>query len=232
MKFARTLPLLFLLAALLLSACSALPVVDSATPTAGSAGGVTPPVSPVPPLLPTEPTGIPLEDWPEAARAARAALAEKLDIAVDGITIVSVEAVEWSDSCLGIAGPAESCMQVITPGYNVRLRAAEIEYEAHTNQTGSAVRFVEGVIKSDVIETVARALLVKVLGIAPGDIRLVSRSAVEWPDSCLGAPAKGQMCAEVITPGYAIVLEAQGAQYEVRTDLTGQVVVLAPQSAK
>jgi len=234
MKLARNIPLLFILAALLLSACGAPLAGDSAaTPTAQTPAptrGTTPPVSPVPPLVPTEPTGIPLEDWPEAARAARAALAEKLDIAIDGITIVSANAVDWSDSCLGLGGPAEACMQVITPGYSVRLRADGVEYEAHTTENGSVVRFVEGVIKSDRIETVALAVLAKSLGIAPGDIRVVRRSATDWPNSCLGAPVEGQVCAEVITPGYAIVLEAQGAQYEVRTDLTGDIAVLAPAS--
>lgn len=228
MKPARWFTLPILLAALLLSACGAPLDSNPTTQPSAPAGGITPPVSPVPPLVPTEPTGIPLEDWPEAARAARAALAEKLDIVIDGITIVSANAVEWSDSCLGLGGPAEACMQVITPGYNVQLRADAVEYEAHTNESGTVVRFVEGAVKSDLIETVARAVLAKALGIAPGEIKVVSRSATEWPDSCLGAPAEGQVCAEVITPGYAIVLEAQGAQYEVRTDLTGEIAVLAP----
>lgn len=45
----------------------------------------------------------------------------------------------------------------------------------------------------------------------------------EWPDSCLAAAEEGEACAQVITPGFVIVFEAGGDQYEYHADLNGNV---------
>ena len=73
----------------------------------------------------------------------------------------------------------------------------------------------------------ARADLVKRLQIDPDTIQLVSVEAVEWPDGCLGVQTPGVMCTMVITPGYRVILEAGGKQYEYHTDASGDVVRLA-----
>ncbi len=48
--------------------------------------------------------------------------------------------------------------------------------------------------------------------------------AVEWPDSSLGCPKPGMMYAQVITPGYRLLLVADGASYEYHTDRAGRAV--------
>ncbi|MCI0399657.1 MAG: hypothetical protein L0332_25405 [Chloroflexi bacterium] len=53
------------------------------------------------------------------------------------------------------------------------------------------------------------------------DITTVESETVEWSDSSLGCPAPDMAYAMVITPGYRIVLEAQGEQYDYHTDLSG-----------
>lgn len=59
------------------------------------------------------------------------------------------------------------------------------------------------------------------LGLPVEEIRLVSTEAVEWPDGCLGVQEEGLACAEVITPGFRVVLEANGRQVEYRTNEDG-----------
>jgi hypothetical protein len=56
--------------------------------------------------------------------------------------------------------------------------------------------------------------LSKRTGIPVSDIKVVSVEAVEWPDTSVGCPRPGMMYAQVITPGYRIVLEAGGETYE------------------
>ena len=73
----------------------------------------------------------------------------------------------------------------------------------------------------------ARGDLVKRLQIDPDTIKLVSVEHVEWPDGCLGVQTPGIMCTMVVTPGYRVVLEAGGKQYEFHTNETGDVVLLA-----
>jgi len=63
------------------------------------------------------------------------------------------------------------------------------------------------------------------LSLAPEAIRLVSVKAMEWSDASLGCPQPGMMYAQVITPGFRAVLEAEGQTYEYHTD-AGRSVVL------
>lgn len=80
---------------------------------------------------------------PEAVVAARQMLAEKLELSPDEIEVIAYERREWNDSCLGLGGPAESCLQVITPGWLVLLGSEGQVYEFHTDETGNAVRAAE-----------------------------------------------------------------------------------------
>ncbi len=107
--------------------------------------------APLPPLLPVDsplltplpastPDGLPIPTpWPPL-ETARQALAQQLEIAPEAITFVSSEPVEWSDACLGAAQPDEVCAQVITPGYKVVLGVDGVQYDFHTDETGTAVR--------------------------------------------------------------------------------------------
>ena len=66
--------------------------------------------------------------------------------------------------------------------------------------------------------------LSKNLGVVADKINVISAEAVEWPDACLGVIQEGISCAQVVTPGYKIVLEVNGKQVEYHTDETGTVV--------
>jgi hypothetical protein len=71
----------------------------------------------------------------------------------------------------------------------------------------------------------ASADLAKRLGLAPEAIKLVSAEEVQWSDASLGCPQPGMMYAQVITPGYRVVLEAGGHVYEYHADM-GRFAVL------
>jgi hypothetical protein len=70
----------------------------------------------------------------------RQILAQQLQLNLDQVEIVSVEAVEWPDACLGVYTADMMCAQVITPGYRVVLAVDGQQYEYHTNQDGSFVQ--------------------------------------------------------------------------------------------
>lgn len=52
------------------------------------------------------------------------------------------------------------------------------------------------------------------LSIPTTEITMVEARAVTWSDSSLGCPVEGMMYAQVLTPGYLIVLEYSGSLYE------------------
>ena len=55
-------------------------------------------------------------------------------------------------------------------------------------------------------------------------ITVVELEAVDWPDSSLGCPVDGEFYAQLITPGFRIVVEVDGERTELHTDLEGNAV--------
>jgi hypothetical protein len=74
------------------------------------------------------------------------------------------------------------------------------------------------------VVAVVIADLAQRLGVAEEEIAVKSLEATEWPDASLGCPQPGVMYAQMITPGYRVILEVDGQVYEVHTD-GGQGVV-------
>ena len=76
-------------------------------------------------------------------------------------------------------------------------------------------------------EALAAAIkdLLEQTGVSSNDVTVISIEAVEWNDTSLGCPQEGFMYAQVITPGFKIVLEAQGRQYEYHTDQKANVIL-------
>lgn len=70
----------------------------------------------------------------------------------------------------------------------------------------------------------AQQALASELGIAADGINFVSFSQEEWPDACLGLAETDEMCAQVITPGWRVVLSAEGKEYVYRTDESGETI--------
>ncbi len=93
--------------------------------------------------VPTPEAAAEASTLPPAAVAAQMALAEQLGVAAQDVSVVSVEATNWPDSCLGAEQPGQMCAAVITPGYRVVLSAGGQTYEVHTNESGSNYRIVQ-----------------------------------------------------------------------------------------
>lgn len=94
-----------------------------------------------PPTTPAPEVSGPVRDEDRAADAAREALQNMTGVDLEDIRLVDVAGQNWSDGCLGLGGPAESCIAVITPGYRVLLEADGEKYAARTNSDGTVVRF-------------------------------------------------------------------------------------------
>jgi hypothetical protein len=71
--------------------------------------------------------------------------------------------------------------------------------------------------------------LSKKIGAPTRDIAGVVQEDATWPDSCLGCVKAGETCAQVLTPGYRIVLRVRDATYEYHTN-RGDRVRLCSQS--
>ena len=67
----------------------------------------------------------------------------------------------------------------------------------------------------------ALAGILETLGGNPSDYLIKSVEEVEWPDACLGISKGGVACAQVITPGYRILLDSPQGEVEIRMDRSG-----------
>lgn len=56
------------------------------------------------------------------------------------------------------------------------------------------------------------------LNIPVEEILLVKQEKVDWSDKSLGFPEEGMMYAQVITPGFRIILKAGDKSYEYHSD--------------
>jgi hypothetical protein len=55
-------------------------------------------------------------------------------------------------------------------------------------------------------------------GVAPAEVQVLSFEPREWPDASLGCPRPDQAYAQVISPGYAVVVRVRGVAVEYHAD--------------
>ncbi|MRR30318.1 hypothetical protein EG834_08345, partial [bacterium] len=72
----------------------------------------------------------------------------------------------------------------------------------------------------------AKAALAEKLGTPVASIEIKKIEPGLWPDSCLGLGTADESCAQVVTSGYLVTLQAASQSYAYRTDLDGKVVRL------
>lgn len=75
----------------------------------------------------------------------------------------------------------------------------------------------------------ARAYIIQKTGAVRSEVIVLEAFEREWPDACLGAAGLDgtldlEVCAEVITPGYEIKINAKGKEYQLRTNSDGSLI--------
>lgn len=160
----------------------------------------------------------------QVVEVARTHLAETENVSLEAVELVSIQRVEWPDASLGCPRSGESYAQVVTPGYRVLLEVEGEAYALHMDLAGEMIRICEK--DQEPGAGAAVDYLADELGIPAEEIDVVSVEAYEWSDASLGCPEPGKSYAQVITPGYRVILEAEGETFEVHTDEEGRTVVM------
>jgi hypothetical protein len=81
----------------------------------------------------------------------------------------------------------------------------------------------DGDAGKDAAVALARKTLAARLQVSVDALQLDKAEAVNWPDTSLGCPEKGMMYAQVITPGYRVVLKHAGKPHAVHVSGTRAV---------
>lgn len=110
---------------------------------------------------------------------------------------------------------------IVEPKPEPSVTGAEIEPETAAPEPTSVVITDEAVRDpADQKAAELAQVLGARLGLQPEDLIVVEAAESLWPNACLGFPSDGEICAEVLTPGYAVILEVDGLLYSFRTDET------------
>jgi len=106
--------------------------------------------------------------------------------------------------------------------------AATASPTSKATATGQVVQMAGATVQPQARPQVELALedLRQRLGLSDAaEIAVVSVQETEWGNTSLGCPEEGMMYAEVIVPGYLIMLEAGGKAYEYHTDKAERFVL-------
>ncbi|MBI4571156.1 MAG: hypothetical protein HY723_04345 [Chloroflexi bacterium] len=76
-------------------------------------------------------------------------------------------------------------------------------------------------------EQAARGDLAARFAVSVDEIEVVSVVAMDWPDACLGLAAPGEVCAQVVTPGFEVTLAFGDSQFVYRTNENGTLARFA-----
>lgn len=134
----------------------------------------------------------------------------------DLIGMRSVEArhLTWLRGLLGEAPFPDDIDPALAPA-DVLTRLAKL---------GQAQSAATPVAASPVAPPALIAAIAGDLGLKAGDVQVLIVEPREWPDASLGCPEPGNAYADVITPGYLIVVQAGGEEFEFHTDERETVV--------
>ena len=100
-------------------------------------------------------------------------------------------------------------------GLQSRLNSERFPWEASVSQQSSPPP-VPDAAQPLIQQAVADAA--KRTGVDPSAVTVVAAQPRDWPDSSLGCPKPGQFYAQVIIPGYLILLDVGGQRLEYHTD--------------
>jgi len=114
------------------------------------------------------------------------------------------------------------CNQIATPAApNDTTAPASPQGDSTPMNSNSPTPAVSGL--DNLIEK-AKADLAQQLAISVTEINLTEATSVTWSDSSLGCPQEGMVYAQVLTPGYLILLEHGGNTFEYHASTSDSII--------
>ncbi|HEY3313528.1 MAG TPA: hypothetical protein VGK00_17955 [Anaerolineales bacterium] len=226
MKIVRI--LLAILAVMALAGCGprpATPVNSTSQPPAPllPVVGTEPPSGQPPELTPPPQTGSSLDSLQASAMQD---LAQRQSTRLEDIKVIETREETWPDTSLGCPQPDMMYAQMVTPGYVIVLSSPGGQFEYHTDRNMTVVQCAHPVPTPAGMDALVKAAMQDLamrLSVRLDQITLVEASQVTWPDASLGCPRPGMMYAQVLIPGFRIVLKVGDQLYEYHSGRGGEL---------
>lgn len=177
---------------------------------------VTREVPPLPPTLDPNPL-------PDYVTPAQADLMRKLDLPSSEVIPGTIEAMNWSNSCLGLMQPEDVCLEVITPGYRIVLRTPKGDYVYHTDATGKKFR-AAGLLTAETPTPAVTPAPLK-----PGESGI--QGMVTISPTCGGPVRPGQDCTAPYQAAITVLNQAGQAVAQVTSGADGRFALALPPGA-
>lgn len=168
--------------------------------------------------------------------AVRREIARTYRVPPGQLKVVGATPQTWSDSCLGLGGPAESCAQIlIENGWRVVMSNGAQTWATRTDGTGRLVRLesqkqprnnrnntqLPNSVTNAVLRTAAGQL-----GVPRSQLQIIEAEQQTWSDRCLGLGSPVELCESALTPGWRVVVGGQQQRLVYHTDDTGSILRL------
>ena len=116
---------------------------------------------------------------------------------------------------------AESQLSPVAPSPTFATEERSIT-ENDKETTHMAKEQLSDSLKQTILEAVSTEQNVPV-----DQLEITAAEAADWPDACLGLAKPDEMCAQMMTPGWAVMVTKGGQTWQYRTDLDALQVRLA-----
>ncbi|HEY9728217.1 MAG TPA: hypothetical protein V6D50_17335 [Chroococcales cyanobacterium] len=145
------------------------------------------------------------------------------------LRLVSLTQETWSDSCLGLGQPNESCAQIlIENGWRVVMTDGSKTWNYRTDGTGRIVRLEETPATSKLPQPVANAVLQAAsqrTGLKTSDLQ-ITKSEQITTNGCLSLPNPGEACTEIALKAWEVTVAGGQNRLVYRSNSTGSLVRL------
>lgn len=141
-------------------------------------------------------------------RRVKQEIAQNYNIPPRNLTIVHFSRETWTDGCLGLGGPAESCLAAMVEGWRVEVSNGQQNWVYRTDLTGQTVRpevstntsELPPELNSLLLQTIAREK-----NTTDTALSVTEAQPATW-DGCMGIFAPGRMCTQIAISGWRAIV--------------------------
>lgn len=167
---------------------------------------------------------------PRIAHAVLRAHARQMQVPVRSLQVAAASRETWTDSCLGVQKPYETCAVVMTNGWRIEVSDGTQSWFYRTDATGTTI------VKEDVdnVGTLPQAIAQKVLmtaakasGVSVRQLKIATTRSMVW-DGCLGVAGANQACTMIGIPGWQVVVSSPEQYWVYHLNQTASQIKLNP----
>jgi hypothetical protein len=152
--------------------------------------------------------------------------AQDLSASPSELSILRVNQETWTDSCLGLGLPNESCLRTQVDGWQLEVVHDDESVFYRSDADGDAVRqsYLENNLPPSIRDRVLQVASAD-SGVPAGALEVAAAEPRLW-DGCLGIQGPDTMCTQVAIYGWRAVVPGENRLWVYHTDMIGDEIRL------